>query len=553
MPAIQSQLIRVFISSPSELQAEREICERVIRQLDETFKAKARVKPFKYEDKPTDAGVSFQVGIESTANFDIVIGMLWKTLGSPLEMYPDYCWHLKRGNLTGTTCEIFCALDSSVRNGKPSLLVYQKKSIEGGNPDDPDYLAKNEAAYRGIKLVDKFFADHFNTESGSNVHGWRTFRQTAEFEKMITDHLTAQVGALLGIKDVDRWRLIRRVTTWLFISAFVAVSLVAYFQLTAADREKRRLEAEAREKAVLIQKALALTSQASRGAGDVIAQMLVSYPDHIPKLLPTVTAYFKARVDRYPLNEDPGAKLLRSNEIANFAEFYFQIVKRADALGKAQSPADRANFLLDARKLAAESLGLRTSVLQSLGEQNTHALHDIAASQNQLGDITTFEQGKGSVAARDYYEASLQHADKLLTIAPRWLPAQVAGLAVRVRLFLWHLTAQTPKPSEVMRFLLESLEAHNSMANSNPDDAVMTEYAEKLIDKNNCVPAFVLIFNNADPDETNAAKYFDDAIKTGNAIIAMCKRYPAFRDSQEVREMLEPRILQLIKTRPGNK
>src|SRR5262249_22579606 len=72
-----------------------------------------------------EASRTFQEQIASTADFDLVIAILWKRIGT--ELPPDF-YHRADGSAfeSGTVLEIESALESSTKDGRPSVFVFRK-------------------------------------------------------------------------------------------------------------------------------------------------------------------------------------------------------------------------------------------------------------------------------------------------------------------------------------------------------------------------------------------------------------------------------------------
>ena len=78
--------IRIFISSPGDVVAERAIAKRVIRKLQKELGNAVELKPLLWEDMPLQSTSTFQEGIDKIVNtglIDISIFIPWSRLGSP--------------------------------------------------------------------------------------------------------------------------------------------------------------------------------------------------------------------------------------------------------------------------------------------------------------------------------------------------------------------------------------------------------------------------------------------------------------------------------------
>ena len=76
--------LRVFISSPGDVDTERKITARVIERLAGEFRGRLDLDAYFWEDEPMVHQRTFQEQIPPTTEFDLVICILWSRLGTPL-------------------------------------------------------------------------------------------------------------------------------------------------------------------------------------------------------------------------------------------------------------------------------------------------------------------------------------------------------------------------------------------------------------------------------------------------------------------------------------
>ena len=76
--------LRIFVSSPGDVPVERDRAADVIARLQEEFKHYARLEPFFWEDEPVRATGTFQPQLPEASEMDIVVGILWARIGTPL-------------------------------------------------------------------------------------------------------------------------------------------------------------------------------------------------------------------------------------------------------------------------------------------------------------------------------------------------------------------------------------------------------------------------------------------------------------------------------------
>ncbi len=127
--------IKIFVSSPNELASERQLCRKVIGEMNEMIGDyfKITFSTYTWEDSAKTIGMGNQQSRTSDpAEYDIYIGMLWTRFGTPTAMTD------KNGREydSGTYQEFMQAYESYKTTGKPKILFLQKKLPTDG-PIDP--------------------------------------------------------------------------------------------------------------------------------------------------------------------------------------------------------------------------------------------------------------------------------------------------------------------------------------------------------------------------------------------------------------------------------
>ena len=78
--------VRIFISSPGDVQEERDRARSVVHQLQRRYAGQLDLRALLWEELPLAADMSFQRGIDmvlSETGVDIAVFVLWSRLGSP--------------------------------------------------------------------------------------------------------------------------------------------------------------------------------------------------------------------------------------------------------------------------------------------------------------------------------------------------------------------------------------------------------------------------------------------------------------------------------------
>lgn len=178
------QTIRVFISSPSDVAAERAAALRVIERLKRQYHGRARLDPFLWEHDAYEASRPFHAQIPRAGEYDVVILIMWSKLGTPLTVDG-------REYASGTVFEFEDALCSATA-GRTRLLVYRKTTPLPLNLSH----TREELLQAKVKFdeVEKFFHDNFDHHQGG-VRGFNSFDATAAFEDGLEKELRKQIDS----------------------------------------------------------------------------------------------------------------------------------------------------------------------------------------------------------------------------------------------------------------------------------------------------------------------------------------------------------------------
>ena len=197
-PTLQPSF-RVFLSSPGDVKAEREAAERVVRRIGGIYAAHVDIVLERWEGKFYQATAGFQEQIEATSAFDLVVGILWKRIGT--ELPPDL---FRRPDGTafesGTVLELESALEASTaRGGKPSIFVFRKNAeILFSKVNLADEKAQND-------LLDAWWNRTFRDAEGRFRRASEGFMTTQEFETRFENLLVDQLREKRLIPDGAVW------------------------------------------------------------------------------------------------------------------------------------------------------------------------------------------------------------------------------------------------------------------------------------------------------------------------------------------------------------
>ena len=229
--------IRVFISSTSDVQKERILADRVIRSVAAKFNvpvsdsysnlqrlAEENGRPeaetehhgtvllcpyfLEYPRIRPDAG--YQGQIPNTAEFDLVISILWSRLGALL----DPTLRMPDGSPlgSGTEYEIAWALEHAKNNrGVPPLHVYRNSS----KPTPPlEPKEDREGFGRQWDSLQEFFACWENNSEAKRAGTFNSYQNLEEFEELFREHfrdflgdqVKEAIGQKASAKKERRWK-----------------------------------------------------------------------------------------------------------------------------------------------------------------------------------------------------------------------------------------------------------------------------------------------------------------------------------------------------------
>ena len=229
--------IRVFVSSTGDVQKERILADRLIRSIaaefdlpvstsDSNFQRLAEqdeepnterenhrtlvLCPYFWEYEKLQPDADYQGQIPNTAEFDLVISILWSRLGA--RQNPNLSMPDGGRPGSGTEYEIAWALDHAKKNkGVPQLRVYRNCS----KPTPPlEPKEEREVFIQQWDSLQEFFADWEKNSEGNFAGTCNKYRGLQEFEELFRGHfrdfLARQVEREIGQKvlgrNVRRWK-----------------------------------------------------------------------------------------------------------------------------------------------------------------------------------------------------------------------------------------------------------------------------------------------------------------------------------------------------------
>jgi hypothetical protein len=190
-PALRA--VRVFISSPSDVQDERAKAREAFERLQTDFNGYLRVDPYLWEEKPMQAHTGFQAQIEEVSKFDLFVCFFWGTLGTPIG--PD-------SPETGTQFELRAALESHARHQKPKVLIYRREEVPPLTSETLEVVSQRHAAVT-------HYLNQLTRKDGYFQRALNSYESLAQFERRfesdMSELLKAYLPAGVGIGRPKTW------------------------------------------------------------------------------------------------------------------------------------------------------------------------------------------------------------------------------------------------------------------------------------------------------------------------------------------------------------
>src|SRR6201993_2970368 len=204
--------IRVFVSSPGDVRAERTIADRLVRMTAEELGIPVSVQysnllrdaqllespnsslepetgelilcPYFWEYQRFSPELGYQDQIPNTAQFDLVICILWSRLGTKL--HPRFQMPDGSEPRSGTDFEIAWAMAQRKKTpGIPAVHVYRNCSQPNPPLESPERL---EEFLRQWKSLKDFFESWEKDSEGQFIGAFNNYSNLEEFERLFREH-----------------------------------------------------------------------------------------------------------------------------------------------------------------------------------------------------------------------------------------------------------------------------------------------------------------------------------------------------------------------------
>jgi WD40 repeat protein len=202
MSELPPKLVRIFISSPSDVAEEREAAAELIEQelaKREAFRKPLKLDVFRYDDQNSDTPLvvdrSPQASVDQrlrSGDAEIVVAILWSRMGTPVRDPNDPAKILYE---SGTEQEV-----EEAQNAGREVLVYFRRGSPP-MPDDDDEVAEVLSQRRKVRAFRKQLED--------GGRGMNEYQDVEDFKRKLTQHLDQ---LLTRIRDASL-APVRQVTT----------------------------------------------------------------------------------------------------------------------------------------------------------------------------------------------------------------------------------------------------------------------------------------------------------------------------------------------------
>ncbi|MGE3109100.1 MAG: tetratricopeptide repeat protein [Phycisphaerales bacterium] len=183
--------IRIFISSPNDVREERSNAEAILKRLVGRFHARARIEFTLWESEWYEAKASIPSQLPRPGTFDIVVLILWSTLGSARTIDPEDGTEHE----SGTRFEVIDAVRGA-GGERPKLFVYRRMSVRPASLDmSEDALREAKTQWEAVK---DFFA-HAAPRLG--IEAFNPYETPVEFAEKLEKMLAAKIEELLTHND----------------------------------------------------------------------------------------------------------------------------------------------------------------------------------------------------------------------------------------------------------------------------------------------------------------------------------------------------------------
>ena len=190
--------LRVFVSSPGDVGAERGVALAVAERLQFEFRGQIQLETYLWERSLLRATDTFQAQIVDIAEADLALFILWARMGTPLPQdefsRPDGSQYT-----SGTEYEFERARDAHERRDAPEILCYLKTAEVRLSMKDRELRAQQVAE---LDAVSQFVDKWFRNADGTFKSAFYNFEKTVQFEELLEVHMRDWIRERLKAAEV---------------------------------------------------------------------------------------------------------------------------------------------------------------------------------------------------------------------------------------------------------------------------------------------------------------------------------------------------------------
>jgi hypothetical protein len=190
--------LRVFVSSPGDVGAERGVALAVAERLQFEFRGQIQLETYLWERSLLRATDTFQAQIVDISEADLALFILWARMGTPLPR--DEFSRLDGSQYaSGTEYEFERARDAHERANAPEILCYLKTAEVRLSMKDRVQRAQQVAE---LDAVSQFVDKWFRNADGTFKSAFYNFEKTVQFEELLELHMRDWIRERLKAAEV---------------------------------------------------------------------------------------------------------------------------------------------------------------------------------------------------------------------------------------------------------------------------------------------------------------------------------------------------------------
>jgi hypothetical protein len=177
--------LRIFVSSPGDVGAERAVALAVAERLQLEFRGQVALETYLWERSLLRATDTFQAQILDVQEADLALFILWARVGTPLPL-EQFSRADGTGYASGTEYEYERALHGFEERQSPDIFCYLKTAEVRLSMKDREQRAQQVAE---LDAVSQFVDKWFRNPDGTFRSAFYNFEKTPQFEELIEVHL----------------------------------------------------------------------------------------------------------------------------------------------------------------------------------------------------------------------------------------------------------------------------------------------------------------------------------------------------------------------------